>query len=106
MQIDFELQPIPNQSFTTTINNIDMEISIKLTGENEQFLLFNIQTNNGTICPDVPIFAQQGILPYYYMIEEIGGQFFIETENDEYPNYTKFGDTQILSFVTLDSLNG
>ena len=106
MQYDFNLQKIPNQSFTTTLNNIDMDITIKLAGENEPVMLFAIQTNNGYLCPYIPIFANQGVLPYQYMINEIGGQFFFDTENDEYPNYEQFGITQFLSFVTLDDLNG
>ena len=110
MQYDFELRNTPNQSFTTTINNIDMDITLKLSGENNPVMLFAIQTNStansGYLCPYVPIFANQGILPYQYMIEELGGQFFIETENDEYPSWENFGTTQNLSFVTLDELNG
>lgn len=105
MQIDFNLQNIPNQSFTTTINNIDMEITLKLADENYPHLLFAIETNDGYLCPYIPIFANQGLLPYNYMIQELGGQFFIETEQDEYPDYTKFGDTQNLSFITLDELD-
>ena len=106
MQYNFELQNTPSQSFTTTINNIDMEITLKLAGENNPFILFAIETNNGYICPYVPIFANQGLLPYKYMIDEIGGQFFIETENDEYPNWENFGKTQNLSFITSDELYG
>lgn len=106
MIYDFELQNTPNQSFTTTINNIDMDITIKLSGENNPVMLFAIETNNGYICPYVPIFANQGILPYRYMQEELGGQFIIETENDEYPNWENFGITQNLSFITLEELYG
>lgn len=111
MQYDFDLQTLPNQSFNTTINNVDMEITIKMAGTNgNPIMLFNIQTNqtanNGYLCPDTPIFANQGILPYQYMIDTIGGQFFIETENVTYPNWQNFGTTEKLSFITLDELNG
>lgn len=106
MQYEFELNQLPNQSFTTTINNIDMEVILKLAGnDNNPIMLFALLSGDEYICPYVPVFANQGILPYPYMTAEAGGQFFIQTENDEYPNYLEFGNTQKLIFITSDELN-
>lgn len=107
MQYEIELNTLPNQTFTTTINNVDMEVVIKLGGqEDNQILFFALIVNNEYLCPFVPVFANQGVLPYEYMVTEAGGQFFFETENDEYPNYKEFGVLCKLYFVTLDELNG
>lgn len=105
MQYEIELNNLPNQTFTTTINNVDMEVIFRLAGEeNNNIMFFALRTNEDYLCPFVPVFANQGLLPYDYMIAEAGGQFFFETENDEYPNWENFGTTCKLYFVTQDEL--
>ena len=107
MQYEIELNTLPNQTFTTTINNVDMEIVIKLAGqEDNPIMLFALLVNNEYLCPFVPVFANQGVLPYQYMISEAGGQFFFATENEQYPHYTEFGVNCKLYFITADELNG
>lgn len=107
MQYEIELNTLPNQTFTTTINNVDMEVILRLAGEeNNNIMFFALRMNDEYLCPFVPVFANQGLLPYDYMIAEAGGQFFFDTENDEYPNYENFGTTCKLYFVTEDELNG
>lgn len=108
MQYEIELNNLPNQTFTTTINNVDMEVIIKLAGqEDNPVMLFALRVNNEYLCPFVPVFANQGVLPYQYMTAEAGGQFFFLTEDDNYPIYTEFGVNCKLYFVTLDDeING
>lgn len=97
---NIELQVTPNQEFSTTINNIDMTIRIRYA----DIMLFSLQINGEYVCPDVPCFARQGILPYPYMIQEAGGQFIFSTENDEYPTYENFGGSCNLYFTDLEEL--
>ena len=107
MQYEIELNTLPNQTFTTTINNVDMEVIIKLAGnEDNQIMLFALIVDGEYLCPYVPVFANQGILPYPYMTVEAGGQFFFVTENDEYPYFENFNGTCKLYFITSDELNG
>lgn len=108
MQYELELNnSLPNQTFTTTINKVDMEIVIRTGGSNDnQITFFALIIGNEYLCSYVPVFANQGVLPYKYMTAEAGGQFFFETENGEYPNYKNFGTTCKLYFVTQDELNG
>ncbi len=107
MQYELTLNNIPNQNFTTTINDIDMEITIKLAGqEDNKILFFSLITNGDYLCPAVPVFANQAVLPYPYMVSEVGGNFFFTTDNEEYPNYLNFGSTCKLFFITEDELNG
>lgn len=104
-QYEFELKQIPNQSFTTTIYDVDMEITLRLSGEdNNSIMYFNLQSGGEYICSDVPCCANQGLLPYPYMLSLAGGNFFFITENDEYPNYKAFGNTQRFYFVTNDEI--
>lgn len=104
-QYIIETKNIPNQEFSTTINNIDMRIHIRyVSTEDSGIMLFNLQIGGEYVCPDVPCFANQKILPYPYMEQEAGGNFIFETENDEYPNYENFGGSCNLYFVTQDEL--
>lgn len=106
MQYNFELNnTLPNQTFTTTINNVDMEIVIKMGGSNDNpVMLFALITNSEYLCPFIPVFANQKVLPYDYMAAEIGGNFFFITENDEYPYYENFNGACKLIFLTKDEL--
>ena len=108
MQYKIELNnSLPNQTFPTTVNKVEMEVFIKLAGqEDNQIMLFALRVDNDYLCPFVPVFANQGVLPYPYMVSEAGGNFFFITENGEYPNYTNFGTTCNLYFITEDELNG
>lgn len=101
-----DLQPLPNQQFTLTVNNINMTVDLKVAGDNDnQIMLFALQINDQYVCSYVPIFAKQGCLPYKYMVSEAGGNFFFETDQDEYPNWQNFGTSCYLYFITEDELN-
>lgn len=98
---------LPNQSFPLTINNLDLEVEIRLSGEDDnEMMLFTLKSGDEYICPAVPCCANQGLLPYPYMVSEVGGNFFFITENGEYPHYTNFNTTCNLFFITEDELTG
>ena len=100
-----DLQPLPNQQFSLTINNINMTVDLKTAGDNiNQIMLFALQVNGEYVCPFVPIFANQKLLPYKHMASEAGGNFFFETDGDEYPNWNNFGSSCYLYFITQDEL--
>lgn len=102
-----ELQTLPNQQFTLTINNVNMNVDLKAAGDNDnQIMLFALKVNDVFLCPYVPVFANQGLLPYKYMVSEAGGNFFFDTDADEYPNWQNFGSSCKLYFITQDELNG
>ena len=107
MQYEIDLNNLPNQNFTISINDIDMEVNIRLAGEDDnRIMFFSLLINDEYICPNVPVFSNQGVLPYPYMVSEVGGNFYFITENDDYPNYENFGTTCKLYFLTEDELNG
>lgn len=102
---EIELQSLPNQEFSLTINNINLNVNLKMAGTNENpIMLFSLQVNDEYVCPHVPCFANQGLLPYQYMVAAAGGNFFFETDLDEYPIYSNFGTTCKLYFITEDEL--
>ncbi len=89
-----DLKQTPNQEFLVNIANRDMTVRIIDRG----LPLFSLFVNNEYLVQNVPCFANQGILPYPYMITEAGGNFKFVTENDEYPNWVNFGKTCNLVF--------
>lgn len=101
---ELELKEIPNQTFTTTINNINMNVNVRYA--DDDLMLFSLQVNGEYVCPDVPVFSNQMVLPYKYMAQEAGGNFIFLTENEEYPTYQNFMKTCRLYFVTVDELYG
>lgn len=104
-----ELQPTPNQEFSITVNNIDMTVNLKYSGEtekNEGIMLFALRINDEYVCPFVPCFSNQGVLPYPYMVSEAGGNFYFVTDNEQYPVYNNFGSSCFLYFITKDEING
>ena len=103
----YALNNTPNQTFTTTLNNINMEVTIKTGGATDNpITFFAIQRGDEYLCPFVPCFANQVILPYDYMQEELGGNFFFQTENDENPYFENFGTSCLLYYATTEELNG
>lgn len=108
MIYDFELNnTLPNQTFNTTINNVDMEVIIRTGGSNDNpITFFALLVNGNYLCPFVPVFSNQKVLPYEYMALEIGGNFYFITEGDDYPYFENFNSTCRLVFLTSDELNG
>ena len=92
------LTATPNQSFSARLDNSVYDIAIK--------------SINGTACIDVSrdsVAIVKGmrltpgvpVLPYEYL--EVGN-FLLTTLNDELPDYTKFGVSQMLYYITVDEL--
>lgn len=108
MQYDFELNnTLSNQMFTTKINNVEMEVVIRTGGSNDNpITFFALIINDEYLCPFVPVFANQKVLPYSYMESVVGGNFFFITENGNYPYFENFNGTCKLVFLTSDELNG
>lgn len=91
-----DLKQTPNQEFFINILNRDMTIRIV----DREIPLFSVFVNENYLVQNIPCFANQGILPYPYMITELGGNFMFVTSGDEYPSWKNFGDTCNLVFVS------
>ena len=97
-----ETKNIPNQEFSTTINNVD--ITIQLKAGPQGITLATVSTSTSVIAESVPCFANQVILPYPWMESEINGNLVFVTENDEYPYWENFGTSCNLYFYDLEDL--
>lgn len=87
------------------------ELAVELDGSRYVLRLFSaaglmfmdITRDEQVVILAAKCLPNQRIIPFRYLES---GNFFFETPNDEYPDYTKFGDTHLLFFVTQGELDG
>jgi hypothetical protein len=95
---NIQLQRIPNQSFTVRLDNDIYNISIK---ECSGIMSVSIIRNNIVIQTGVRAVSGNFLIDYDYLEK---GNFFIETQNDEYPHYSQFEITQFLNFASAEEI--
>jgi hypothetical protein len=95
--IDIAIKSLSNQKVSVTINDIDFEITIKSTGG----VVADIMMDNVVVLQGVKCLPNMPIIPYQYFEN---GNFFFVTENEEYPDYTKFNVSQSLVYLTPDEM--
>lgn len=93
------IEAIPNQSFTITLDGHFYNITIK---ESAGVMSCSIIRDNIAIQDNARISAGYLLIPYKY---QENGNFFILTENDDYPYYDQFGITQYLIYITQAELD-
>jgi tRNA(Ile2) C34 agmatinyltransferase TiaS len=92
--IDIGLNAIPNQSLTIQIDDDLYQITMKAT---RGVMSCSIVRNDVAIVSNVRVVPGSPIIPYKYLES---GNFVLLTQNDDYPEYTKFGSSQSLVFVS------
>lgn len=97
--IEIAIEPMPNQSFSITLDGSFYDITIK---ESNGVMSCSIVRDNILIQSNARISAGYLLIPYKY---QENGNFFIITENDDYPYYTEFGNTQFLMYIPQPVLN-
>lgn len=93
-----------NQEFDLNIDEIENTISVLLQTTVQGALLMTVFIKDTIIGMPFLCLPNTAVVPYPYLVEQIGGNFIFDTQNDEYPNYVNFNDTCILNFVTLDEI--
>lgn len=94
-----DLQKIPNQAFSITLNNTDYRIAVRTI----QNLTFLTVWENGEILFYNQICVPNGFVnPYNYVSNN--GKLYFRCLDDEYPNYKNFGVTQWLYFLTKEEV--
>jgi len=96
--IALSLDAIPNQSFTAVLDNTRYAITIK---ETRGVMSTTIIRNDETIIEGARICGGTPLLPYQFQEE---GNFFLTTANNDLPDYTKFGVSQFLIYLTLQEV--
>lgn len=93
------LSQIPNQEIVFVVENKAFTIQLRTIQE----LTFATIFLDGE-----PLLYSQLCIPNsfinLYRYISAGGKFYFRCTDNEYPNYTKFGDTQQLLFYTEDEL--
>jgi hypothetical protein len=101
------LQAIPNQSLTIQLDNNNWDIDVRSCDTNPQTAGTAIVAFSFTLNGTVIISGQRGITNWPLIAYEYlqNGNFFMITENDDYPDYTQFGITQYLIYASQAELD-
>ena len=101
------LQAIPNQSLSIQLDGNNFDLRFHSCNSNPTVIGTAIMTIDITINGTVTISGQRMVngwplIPYDYLSDN---NFFMITENEEYPDYTQFGITQYLVYANQTELN-
>jgi hypothetical protein len=96
--ININLEPIANQSLTIQIDGSVYEIILK---ETRGVMSCTINRDNLPVIRNVRVMANAPIIPYQYLE---AGNFFIVTQDNDYPEYTQFGSSQNLFYATQSEI--
>jgi len=92
------LNPTPNQSLSIILDNDFYDITIK---ECRGIMACDIIRNNEILQTGIRIVSGYPLLPYLYQVK---GNFFVLTNNGDYPYYLEFGSTQFLIYVNIEEV--
>lgn len=106
--LEIPLKDIPNQELSVTINGYLYGIRLRYYAplEDVEGIMFirmklgDSQEWRGS----VRCLPNQLVMPYTYLTQ--GGNFLWICQDDEYPNYTKFGTLHKLVFLTNEEIEG
>lgn len=94
-----QIQPIPNQEFTFVIDNNQWTITLKTT---INIVSATLVLNGNIVIQNVRCVANEIIIPSRY---QESGNFLFLTQNFQLPDYTQFGTTQTLVYISAAELN-
>ena len=93
------LDPIPNQSFSTYIDGVPYSITLRTA---QGATLATIASNGETLATNTLCVPNGNILPYN--ARRKGGNFRFICQDDKYPYYEDFGKTCFLAYVPEEEL--
>lgn len=102
MSVIVTLQPIPNQTLTTTLEGMRYQITLKAAGG---IMAVTLDRDGQRLFSGLRTVARTPLIPYRYLFSGIGNLLF-DTDNDELPDWQAFGITQTLIYLTADELQG
>lgn len=88
------LEPIPNQSFSTTVEGITYKITLR-TAQNAT--LASIESGGRTLITNALCVPGGNILPY--PAYKKSGNFRFMCQDNQYPYYENFGKTCFLAYI-------
>lgn len=96
--IDITLSAIPNQTVAIRLEDRQYSITVQ---ETRGVMSATITRDDVLIVSGMRMVAGSPIIPYQYLEN---GNFVVITENDELPDYTLFGNTQSMVYVSTAEL--
>ncbi len=96
--ITIPITSLPNQSFSIQLGNDNYDIVIRSCNF---IMAVDLTRNNVPILTGQRVVAGTPVIPYTYLES---GNFLFITANEEYPDYTQFGLTQLLVFTSAAEL--
>jgi hypothetical protein len=96
--IDINLTPIPNQSVSVKLEESLYTLVVK---ETRGVMSFDLIRDNVPVLLGSRMLPNSPLVPYRYLE---AGNFVMVCDDDEYPDYRLFGDTQSLVYVTAAEL--
>lgn len=88
-----DIDPVPNQSFSVTLDGNRWDFVIK---QARTSMFADVTLNDTVILSGQRLVAGAPIIPYEFLQGD--GNFIILTENDEMPNWERFGMDQIMVY--------
>lgn len=95
---DIGLAAVPNQNFFVQLDERAYAITIH---QGADCVVATVVRDEVTVIQGVRIVPGAPLLPYRY---EEDGNFILTTQDDELPDYTQFGVTQFLTYLSADDL--
>lgn len=92
--IDIALQSIPNQTLSIRVDDSYYELTLKSIGN---LMVASVKRDNVALFDGLRVMPNRALMPYQY---QEAGNFVLITDG-EYPDYTQFGVTQSLVYLTI-----
>lgn len=96
--IEIALAVIPNQAFSIRLDNQVYDVTLK---ETDGVMSATIVRDGVTILSGTRVVAGTPLIPYEYLES---GNFMLLTDDDDLPDYTKFGISQSLIYASQAEL--
>jgi len=93
------LQAVPNQQFAVALDDNQWDITLKTTNGTVSVTMLR---NGEVIVENARAVAGMRIIPCIYQED---GNFVIVTQNQEVPEYSKFGVTQFMIYLSASELD-
>ena len=90
---ELSLQARPNQNFTASVGDAAWDIELKAC---DTYMAVSLWRNGELIIQGQRIVAREPFIPYRHL--SINGNFVIFGDNDDDPDWRKFGESQQLFF--------
>lgn len=98
--LEIPIAAVPRQQFTLQIAPNYYGLNIVIANN---IMAVSLSRNDEIIVTGFRVVAGTLVLPYEYQ-EQLSGNFLFTTADGEYPDYTQFGISQKLIFITNDEL--